>query len=183
MKLDFPQANVVAVTPGMQHHGEELVPCKAIKVRAQELPEKLLPQFSDALHSTLFVGGVPRIPGLGECAWAPEYEHAVVAVGSVRLKDAKIEKITFRPLATGMVEMVFTILVTSYSTNESGELDALLKHTARVKVEKATQIELIPDDPPGSAAEGQGTLPEITPLRPDLSTPAKKKAKARRKGK
>lgn len=165
MKLTLDEAYVSAVTNLMENHGEDLVPAKALKLTATA-SAFVMDQFSSALEGTLFAKDLPRIPEIGSVRLRAEYENAHFAINGLKFTRAEVSKIEFEPKAGSLVGLVLTVKVTPDEA-QAGKLDALLKHTTKVVLEKMTQKPLVEDEEPDDGdGDGQGELDGVeTPRR------------------
>jgi len=186
MKLAMPLAYVGAVTNLMLNHGSgedaELVPAKALQLRAEVSPE-ILDQLREGLADKFFEAAVPKaprvpsIPELEVMNWKTEYERGTLAINladtdglafddeDITLTGVTVKSITFEPLATGMVDFKVSAIVET-DEETGGKLAALLKHTVKATFSKLTQKPLAaPDKPKDDAADAnQGKL-DIVPLQ------------------
>lgn len=187
MKLALPDAYVPAVTNLMLNEGDDLVPASCIKLEA-ELDPKALEELRPGLRDKFFEQGtkpaIPSIPELAALSWKTEYEKGDLVLDlsetdgldfkdtELRYAGVDVKAIEFEPLATGLVAFKANAII---RTDEKGrgKLTALVKHNVKATFSKLTQ-KVIEEEIQETEDDNQGEL-EITPLRPDLSTPRKKR--------
>lgn len=177
MKFDIKDAYVASITPIGEHHGEEVVLAKAVKIEATVTPRQM-DAITPAIRKQLFADDIPSIPGIGTIHWKLEYEKArVTLVAAVAEGDeegdplvftkADIKKITFAPREGFIFDLGFLVKVTPDEA-QAGALDFMLKRTVHLVIEKATQKTVEEaeeeDDEAPPQSDAQPGLPHIQPL-------------------
>lgn len=172
MKLVLPNAEVVSVTNGKEYHGEAIVPCHDVKLRAQ-CPADILEEFKEGLGKRCFdKNGIPLDPEIGPMGWIPQYENSTMKISTLSFVKAEIKKIFLTAMPGNLVDVELIARV-KCDDDKAGRLGHLVGLEKTATFEKLTQKEIPTDDGEDGEGKGngkQGEIPEIKPLRPDLTT-------------
>lgn len=164
----------MSVTNGKEYHGEEIVPCHDVKLRAQ-CPREILEEFKEGLDKRCFdKNGIPFDPEIGPMAWILQYENATMKISTLSFVKAEVKKIFLTALPGAIVDVELIARV-KCDDDKAGRLGHLVGLEKTATFEKLTQKEIQTEEEV-EEDDGQGKL-QITPL-----LPADKLAEAARDG-
>jgi hypothetical protein len=160
---------VVSVTNGKEYHGEEIVPCHDVKLRAQ-CPAEILEEFKEGLGKRCFdKNGIPFDPEIGPMAWLPQYEGATMKISTLSFIKVELKKIFLSAIPGNLVDVELIARV-KCDDDKAGRLAHLVGLEKTATFEKMTQKEISTEEEEGEDDEAngngkQGNL-KITPLLP-----------------
>lgn len=154
MKLVLPNAEVVSVTNGKEYHGEEIVPCHDVKLRAQCSAE-ILEEFKEGLGKRCHnKEGIPLDPEIGPMAWLPQYENATMKISTLSFVKTELKKIFITAAAGNLVDIELVARV-KCDDDKAGRLGHLVGLEKTATFEKMTQKEINTEEGEGEGEEGE----------------------------